>query len=210
MARPSKYKAEYEEQAYKLCLLGATDVQMADFFGVSKATITTWKKNKKGFSASIILGRSTTRKKYRTPKKGNPQTIKSYAKKYYQEHKEQFKIKAIARYHTKKGLLCDLTLAEWGNALNHFSNRCAYCGDTGKLQKEHIIPVSRGGGFTRNNIVPACIPCNQSKGSLPLHEWYKYSVVYSDERLLNIIGWMYGKEARAKVEVQFGLSRQTG
>jgi hypothetical protein len=30
--RPTKYKEEYNEQAYKLCLLGATDKELADFF----------------------------------------------------------------------------------------------------------------------------------------------------------------------------------
>lgn len=32
MARPTKYKAEYAEQALKLCRLGATDVELANFF----------------------------------------------------------------------------------------------------------------------------------------------------------------------------------
>lgn len=55
--RPSKYKPEYEEQAYKLCLLGSTDEEMGDFFGVSKVTINAWKKNKKGFLNSIKRGK---------------------------------------------------------------------------------------------------------------------------------------------------------
>jgi len=41
--RPSSYKPEYAEQAYKLCLLGATDDELADFFGVSGTTIDNWK-----------------------------------------------------------------------------------------------------------------------------------------------------------------------
>ena len=55
--RPTRYKAEYNEQAYKLCLLGATDEEMADFFGVSEVTINTWKKNKKGFLESLKKGK---------------------------------------------------------------------------------------------------------------------------------------------------------
>ena len=38
--RPSSFKTEYIEQAYKLCLLGATDKQMCDFFGVNEKTFT--------------------------------------------------------------------------------------------------------------------------------------------------------------------------
>ena len=41
--RPTKYKEEYNEQAYKLCLLGSTDVQLAEFFDVCEATINNWK-----------------------------------------------------------------------------------------------------------------------------------------------------------------------
>lgn len=41
--RPTKYKPEYVEQATKLCLLGATDDQLADFFKVAISTIYQWR-----------------------------------------------------------------------------------------------------------------------------------------------------------------------
>lgn len=41
--RPSKYKPEYAEKAAKLCALGATDVEMADFFDVDISTFYRWK-----------------------------------------------------------------------------------------------------------------------------------------------------------------------
>jgi hypothetical protein len=40
--RPTKYKPEYAEQVYKLCLLGATDEQIADFLDVDVATVYRW------------------------------------------------------------------------------------------------------------------------------------------------------------------------
>lgn len=55
--RPSKYKTEYGEQAYKLCLLGATDKDMADFFNVQESTINYWKEHQQGFSESIKRGK---------------------------------------------------------------------------------------------------------------------------------------------------------
>ncbi len=55
--RPSKYKAEYVEQAYKLCLLGATDKDMADFFEVDEATINRWKESHKEFCESLKKGK---------------------------------------------------------------------------------------------------------------------------------------------------------
>lgn len=55
--RPSKYKPEYDQQALKLCLLGATDKDLADFFDVSEDTINEWKKVHDGFSVSIKRGK---------------------------------------------------------------------------------------------------------------------------------------------------------
>lgn len=42
MARPSSYKPEYASQAAKLCELGATDIELADFFGVDVRTFYRW------------------------------------------------------------------------------------------------------------------------------------------------------------------------
>jgi len=55
--RPSSYKPEYAEQAYKLCLLGAVDKEMADFFGVAESTFNLWKKEHKEFSESLKRGK---------------------------------------------------------------------------------------------------------------------------------------------------------
>lgn len=51
--RPSKYKPEFAEQAAKLCALGATDAQLADFFDVAVSTINLWKVQHPEFSESI-------------------------------------------------------------------------------------------------------------------------------------------------------------
>lgn len=55
--RPSKYKAEYDQQAFKLCLLGATDKDLAGFFEVSEDTINEWKTVHDSFSVSVKKGK---------------------------------------------------------------------------------------------------------------------------------------------------------
>jgi len=55
--RPTKYKEEYDEQAYKLCLLGSTDKELASFFEVAESTINLWKLEHEGFSESIKRGK---------------------------------------------------------------------------------------------------------------------------------------------------------
>jgi len=55
--RPSKYKIEYAEQAYKLCLLGATDKDLAKFFEVTESTLNLWKQQHEEFSESLKEGK---------------------------------------------------------------------------------------------------------------------------------------------------------
>ena len=57
MARPSKYKPEFAEQARKLCFLGATDRELADFFKVSQRTLNLWKVEYPEFLQSLKLGK---------------------------------------------------------------------------------------------------------------------------------------------------------
>jgi hypothetical protein len=55
--RPTKYKPEYEEQVEKLCLLGATDKEIANFFNVTEQTINNWKTEFPEFFESIKRGK---------------------------------------------------------------------------------------------------------------------------------------------------------
>lgn len=51
--RPSKYQAAFDKQAAKLCRLGATDRDIADFFEVSEATLNNWKLKHPAFLESL-------------------------------------------------------------------------------------------------------------------------------------------------------------
>lgn len=52
------------------------------------------------------------------------------------------------------------------NILHRDGNSCQYCGYTGDdLTLDHVIPRSRGGGDSWENIVTACVRCNVNKGS---------------------------------------------
>jgi len=41
--QPSSYKEEYNDLAFKFCLMGATDVRLAEFFDVTEKSINNWK-----------------------------------------------------------------------------------------------------------------------------------------------------------------------
>ena len=55
--RPSLYRDGYVEQARKLCLLGATDQELADFFEIDVRTVYDWKRTKLEFSQAIARGK---------------------------------------------------------------------------------------------------------------------------------------------------------
>ena len=51
---------------------------------------------------------------------------------------------------------------------------CAYCGATDRpLQRDCVLPISRGGRYTIRNVVPACGPCNASKCNDEVTGWLR-------------------------------------
>ncbi len=51
------------------------------------------------------------------------------------------------------------------NILRRDNHKCAYCGRGDlPLTIDHIIPRSKGGDDSWENLVAACLPCNNSKG----------------------------------------------
>jgi 5-methylcytosine-specific restriction endonuclease McrA len=48
--------------------------------------------------------------------------------------------------------------------------KCAYCGNRAE-HLDHVVPLSKGGADVESNMVPACAPCNLSKGAKSLEEW---------------------------------------
>lgn len=57
VGRPTSYSKDYNEKVFKLCLLGATDKDIADFFGIVESTLNEWKLKYPEFSESIKKGK---------------------------------------------------------------------------------------------------------------------------------------------------------
>lgn len=80
--------------------------------------------------------------------------------------------KAHRRRAREAGLLATLSNEDWQDALEWFGHRCAYCGiEDVPLEQEHVVPVTKGGGYVAGNIVPACASCNGSKRAAGLEDW---------------------------------------
>lgn len=66
-----------------------------------------------------------------------------------------------------------LIYEEWMTILAEAAGHCSYCGREDKLTLDHIVPLSRGGKHSKDNVVPACSHCNFSKGTKTVEEWNK-------------------------------------
>ena len=67
----------------------------------------------------------------------------------------------------------DLTDLQWFAILEAWA-ACAYCGaDGAALQRDCVLPISRGGRYTLDNVVPACRSCNASKCNEEVTTWMR-------------------------------------
>lgn len=120
----------------------------------------------------------------------NKNEIMEYQKQYKQDHPEYEAKCRQKRRAEKKGLPHTFTEEEWIAAKNEFGQSCAYCGIKTALAQDHFIPLSKGGGYTRDNIVPACRKCNSSKNDSMFSDWYRTQVYYNEERERHILEYL--------------------
>ena len=62
------------------------------------------------------------------------------------------------------------TMREWEKE-QELPRECVYCGLTSGLTIDHLIPRSRGGDDSADNLVFACQSCNASRGEKGIFEW---------------------------------------
>lgn len=125
-------------------------------------------------------------------RKEKPDLHRARQKRYVENNPERVRELGVKHSQTRRArvreLVHDLTEQEWHETIKYFDNSCAYCGERNcKLEQEHIVPVTSGGGYTKSNIVPSCKTCNSSKHDTELVAWYKNQDAYSEKRLLKVI-----------------------
>lgn len=133
-----------------------------------------------------ILQNKHKEKRYagnRNWKKNNPEYMKNYMQ---------------ARRNKMLELPYDFTIEDWEYAKEYFNCSCAYCGDKEndniKLEQDHFIAMSKGGGYTKFNIIPACRTCNSSKHNNDFLEWYEKQLFYNESNVETILNYFEGLE----------------
>ncbi len=93
---------------------------------------------------------------------------------------------------------------EWSGAIREYvreremPNQCIYCGATEQLSYDHLLPRSRGGPDTPDNVVMACRTCNSAKGDKGLYEWFSLERRYEVPRIAEgkYLKLLYGLHAQ--------------
>lgn len=88
-------------------------------------------------------------------------------------------------------VLSEFTYEDWQHCKKYFGYRCAYCGERKRLSQDHVVPLSKGGPYTRDNIIPACKPCNSSKhDDDDFRLWFRRKAFYAPEREAIIVEYL--------------------
>jgi len=107
-------------------------------------------------------------------KYGRSVSGKESSKRYRQS--ENGKRSQQVRHERRRAALANaegaFSIPEWKLVVKEYNNLCAYCNTKNEnLQIDHVVPLSRGGRNSIDNIVPACGSCNSSKRDKTLIVW---------------------------------------
>jgi hypothetical protein len=97
---------------------------------------------------------------------------REYAKQYLKDNPEGMRAIRLRRKGRIRANSFSFTEKDWQRLVLRYRGCCAYCGtDSDALQREHVVPLVRGGTHGVGNILPACPPCNYAKKDKLLVEW---------------------------------------
>ena len=110
-------------------------------------------------------------------RENNPERNKEYNRRWNKTEKGKANKQRehVTQRVNGKDILNTLTAEEWLDILKQHNYKCAYCGKDlftlfTRPERDHIIPISKGGNNIKDNIAPACHSCNSKKHNKILRE----------------------------------------
>ena len=91
-----------------------------------------------------------------------------YNRQYTLDHWDVIKERLRAERATRRSKTkqSPISSQEWECLVESWGGCCAYCGiESEYLTRDHVVPLIHGGVHTLDNLVPACLECNTTKGS---------------------------------------------
>lgn len=144
----------------------------------ARRSMATWRKNNPDAAkARSLAQRQRTREHCRQKsmewRRANPERSRAGAQSWAARNRNKRKLHNDARRARmlQNGVFV-VTLQDWDRIIARYRGCCAYCGEPStELQREHVIPLARGGRHSVGNIVPACATCNSTKRHRFVMEW---------------------------------------
>lgn len=161
----------------------------------SKISKQYYNKNKESISLREKLYReenkNTITKRKQQYYKNNLKAINEKHKKYNENNRESNNMRSQKRRTLKASLPSDFTIEQWENCLLFFDNKDAYTGLSMNIpSQDHVVPLSKGGAYSVNNIIPCDKNVNTSKSNKDMKEWYRNQSFYNAEREAKILDYL--------------------
>jgi 5-methylcytosine-specific restriction endonuclease McrA len=116
--------------------------------------------------------RAAAAKRAHVWRQNNPGAALVANRRWRDANRQAVRLMAERRRARKTTSSANVSVRDWNRLVSRYRNGCAYCGDTtAPLTQDHVVPLSRGGRHSIGNMLPACQPCNSSKGSRLLIQW---------------------------------------
>jgi hypothetical protein len=184
-----QHQSEYRIENREMILFKQREFYWPKYYSENKEKILAYARS---YRVNNKETRSITVKKYSLK---NKEKIKEKQRRYRIENKEKINNWTQQRIAKRKGLISTFTQEEWQECLIFFNYLDAYTGKPmSKPTKDHIIPVTKGGGYVKSNIVPCEMEINISKHNYDMEEWFRKQPFFSEQRLKKIHEWIHVDE----------------
>lgn len=123
----------------------------------------------------------------------NKERISNYKSIWRRVNSDKVNISNQRRKARLRELPHNFTASEENEMLNYFRNTCCLSGSKENIQLDHALPLSKGGGTIKQNMIPLNATLNASKMDYNLFEWYennKERFNLSDEKFYKTIKYL--------------------
>ena len=140
----------------KTCTLAACKIYRQNNPEKCKQIVRAW------YQKNTERNSQTNKKWYKKNLERRKRTVKSWRK----NNPEKCRCLGARRRALKLNAQGSFTTQEWLDLKESHGNRCLCCGKPEcecKLTIDHIVPLSKGGSNSIDNLQPLCLSCNSSK-----------------------------------------------
>lgn len=109
----------------------------------------------------------------------NPQKVRAENRAYRERNPYSVAVLVAKNRAKELGIKSTLIREEWESVVRDADFKCHICGEKivldigspNRLSLDHIVPLSRGGENTKDNVTPTHRRCNQSRSDMTLKEF---------------------------------------